>query len=463
MSNGRGAVELTAYLVPHPPLIVPGVGAGDEIPDTRAAYERVAAEAAALQPETIVIYSPHRILYGDYFHLSPGAAARGDIGQFRAPQVHFEVQYDQELAAAIVDAAEALDLPAGFLGERDPELDHGTMAPLYFLHPALPEAKIVRMSLSGLSLIDHYRLGMCVAEAIRQTGRRTLVIASGDMSHKLKADGPYGLAPEGAQHDAYVRSCLEDADIRRLLRIDPHVRSAAAECGFRSIVMAAGALDGLALDGQVYSYEGPYGVGYMVARLHGQGSAPSLLPLLEADVVEQMQATRAAEDPYVSLARHNVESCVREGRMVEIPADAPQEMLEERAGVFVSIHKQGSLRGCIGTITPVYENIAQEILHNSVSAAVRDPRFNPIEEDELESLDYSVDVLGPTEDIDGPEQLDVKRYGVVVSCEGRRGLLLPNLDGVDEVAEQIDIARQKGGISSDEPYTLQRFEVVRHY
>ncbi|MBQ3401010.1 MAG: AMMECR1 domain-containing protein, partial [Lachnospiraceae bacterium] len=104
-----------------------------------------------------------------------------------------------------------------------------------------------------------------------------------------------------------------------------------------------------------------------------------------------------------------------------------------------------------------------EIIYNAISASTRDPRFSAIRPDELDLLDINVDVLGEPEDITSPDELDVKRYGVIVSCGGRRGLLLPDLDGVDTVEEQIDIARQKGGIRKNEPYTLQRFEVVRHY
>ena len=138
-------------------------------------------------------------------------------------------------------------------------------------------------------------------------------------------------------------------------------------------------------------------------------------------------------------------------------------MLTRRAGTFVSLHKGGQLRGCIGTIAATTGSVAEEILQNAVSACSRDPRFPPVAPDELSRLEISVDVLGDLEPVDSPDQLDVKRYGVVVSHGMKRGLLLPNLDGVDTVEDQIDIARRKGGIGSSEPYRLERFEVVRHY
>jgi AmmeMemoRadiSam system protein A len=509
---------------------VPGVGNGDEIPSTRAAFERVASEVAEINPETIIYITPHSCLYGDYIHISPGTKASGDLRQFRARNVKFSVEYDEELAMLIGKLSTADGLPAGPLGERDTSLDHGVLVPMYFIGNAGADAgastgvnagadastgagartgastgvnadagaaKIVRISLSGFSLTDHYRFGMYIAEAVHRLGRRAVLIASGDMSHRLKEDGPYGFAPEGPLHDAHVKSCLEASDMRGLLSIEPSVREGAGECGLASVVVAAGYLDGRAVKSEVYSYEGPYGVGYLVAKLTGEGEAPSLLPDILADKESEIARVREAEDPYVRLARANVERYVttgrgmtvddiddrsgwqdkpstdsaaaRDNRSDELSAgnvvtqdNQPEELFTKRAGVFVSIKKDGELRGCIGTIAPVTDSIAAEILSNSVSAAARDPRFEPIDESELNSLTYSVDVLAEAESIAGPEELDVKRYGVIVSHRGRRGLLLPDLDGVDTPEQQIDIARKKGGIGENEPYTLERFEVIRH-
>ena len=142
----------------------------------------------------------------------------------------------------------------------------------------------------------------------------------------------------------------------------------------------------------------------------------------------------------------------------------PPEEMKERVGVFVSIHEHGQLRGCIGTISPCYDNIAREIIENAISACSKDPRFNPITEEELPYLEISVDVLGEAERIEDMRQLDPKRYGVICSTpDGRRGLLLPDLEGVDTVEQQVKIACQKGGIDpQDEDVIFERFEVVRH-
>ena len=157
-----------------------------------------------------------------------------------------------------------------------------------------------------------------------------------------------------------------------------------------------------------------------------------------------------------------MEAYVTTGRAMKMPKDLPPELTRDRAGTFVSIHKLGKLRGCIGTISPVTSCIAKEIIQNAISAASKDPRFDPIREDELKYLEINVDVLGEPEPVSSPEELDVRKYGVIVSCGMRRGLLLPDLEGVDTVEQQIEIAMQKGGIRKTDPYTLQRFEVIRH-
>lgn len=167
-------------------------------------------------------------------------------------------------------------------------------------------------------------------------------------------------------------------------------------------------------------------------------------------------------DPIVALAKETVETYVKTGKKPPLPKELAPEM-QDRAGVFVSIHKKnGALRGCIGTFEPQYKNVAGEIIANAISAATRDPRFEPIRPDELDNLEYSVDILTTPEPVDDVSQLDPKKYGVIVACGWRRGLLLPDLEGVDTVQYQIDICRQKGGIHPDEPVQLYRFEVKRH-
>lgn len=168
------------------------------------------------------------------------------------------------------------------------------------------------------------------------------------------------------------------------------------------------------------------------------------------------------QSPYVRLATSAIDEYVRHGRAMEVPEDTPPELKSTCAGAFVCLKIHGDLRGCIGTIEPVRCSLAEEIIDNAISAATRDPRFLPVEAEELPLLEVSVDVLAPPEEIDGPEHLDPKRFGVIVENGSRRGLLLPDLEGVDTPEQQVEIARHKAFIQRSEPVKLYRFEVNRH-
>ena len=457
---------LAAYMVPHPPMIVPDIGRGSEKQITRTirAYEAVADEIAALRPETIIISSPHSVLYADYFHVSPGKTAKGDFGRFGASRVSFQETYDHELCGKICELAEAKGFPAGTLGERDRHLDHGTMVPLYFVEQKYRDFRLIRIGLSGRSLAEHYAFGQIIREAIEQTGRRTVFIASGDLSHKLQEYGPYGFAPDGPEYDRRIMDVCGRGAFGEMLDFEESFCDKAAECGHRSFVIMAGVLDGLAVEARPLCHEDVTGVGYGICAFRPGAASEErkFLAIWRQKQAQELAKKRAGEDSYVRLARETIEKYVTAREWNTVPDTAPADMTERKAGVFVSIHEDGRLRGCIGTILPVYRSVAEEIIHNAVSASARDPRFDPIRPDELDKLEINVDVLTAPEKIAGKDELDVKRYGVIVSSGSKRGLLLPDLDGVDTVDEQVDIAMRKGGISPGEKITLERFEVIRH-
>ena len=457
---------IAAYMVPHPPMIVPAVGRGSErqIEATRAAYMRVAEEIAALAPETIIISSPHATMYADYFHISPGRSAEGSFSQFRAPQERFREEYDTELVKTIEHLAIAQDLPAGTRGQRDPSLDHGTMVPLYFIRQMYSSFRLVRVGLSGLPLEEHYHLGQVIQKAVEETGRRTVYIASGDLSHKLQTYGPYGFAPEGPQYDTRIMDLCSRAAFGDLFDFSEAFCEKASECGHRSFVIMAGALDGMAVEAERLSHEDVTGVGYGICAFHpaGPDDRRRFLDLWQSSLTQKVEQQRAKCDPWLQLAWQSVESWVLYHKALVVPEGLPAPLTQSCAGAFVSIHKQGRLRGCIGTLAPTQGSLAEEIIHNAISAAARDPRFDPIQPDELRLLEINVDVLGEPEDIDSEAELDVKRYGVIVTKGYRRGVLLPDLEGVDTVEQQVAIARQKAGIGPKEKVNLQRFEVVRH-
>ena len=466
-----------AFMVPHPPLIVPAIGGGreEEVRETIRSYEQVAEEIAKLRPETVIITSPHATMYADYFHISPGTGAKGSFSDFGAPQVSFEESYDGVLRDRICQIADEEGFPAGTEGERKTRLDHGTMVPLWFIRQKYSGFKLIRIGLSGLSLTEHYRLGEIIRQAADEIGRRVVFVASGDLSHKLQSHGPYGFAPEGPEYDSRIMDVMGRAAFGELFDFDENFCDKAAECGHRSFVIMAGALDGTAVNPRTYSHQDVTGVGYGICSFYpaSEGVSEEKTPgrsipdrhfRLAYIARQEQRVAEMAEhaDAYVRLARRSLESYILHRKVIDLPADLPAEMLRSRAGAFVSIHKEGRLRGCIGTILPTEDCVAREIIQNAVSASTRDPRFDAIRPEELPLLEINVDVLGEPEDIDSPDQLDVKRYGVIVTSSGRRGLLLPDLDGVDTVEQQIAIAKKKAGIGAKEKVKLQRFEVVRH-
>ena len=460
-----------AFVLPHPPLIIPSVGRGRErdIQDTVDAAEEIGRRIAALKPDTIVISSPHTTLYRDYFHISPGAHARGSFARFGAPQARYEVDYDVDFARRLSVCAEEAGIPAGTDYERAPELDHATMIALHFIQHHYTDFKAVRIGLSGLSSRIHYAIGKACQEVAAETGKRVVWLGSGDLSHKLLADGPYGFAPEGPRFDERICFDFATGDLTDILDIDESFADAAAECGLRSFQMMVGALDRTRVKSELLSYEGPFGVGYGVASLTLEGEAGTDASLDRLAEFEErrtaaLKKTKDAEDAYVRLARASLESWVTNHQRIKVPDGLDAEIVGRRAACFVSLKIDGRLRGCIGTLSPTKSSLAVEIIDNAISAGTRDPRFSPVRVSELKDIVYDVDVLSEPEPILSTSDLDVKRYGVIVSArDGRRGVLLPDLEGVDTVEDQIRIAADKGRIDLDfDDYQLERFEVVRH-
>ena len=461
---------LAAYAVPHPPLIIPTIGQGreGEIAATVRAYHETMCAAAEMRPDTVVIISPHATAYDDFFHISPGAGAEGNFAAFGHPEISIGIEYDEEFVRVLSSTASEKNIPAGTLGEKNPALDHGTMIPLFFLSEYLGDAptKFVRIGIAGLPAHTHALLGQAIAATAERLGRRTICIASGDLSHRLMEGGANGFAPEGAEFDELCTAFMKTGDFLSLLQIPGSFAEAAGHCGLNGLWVLAGALDRAATDAKLHSYEAPFGVGYAVAsftvtgRDAGTDYAARLVRAEDAAIAE----LRAAEDDYVRLARMSIEHFVRTHSFASLPSDLPQELIEKRAGAFVSIKKYGKLRGCIGTFLPAQKTLAEEIFYNAVSAAAHDGRFEPIEEHELNRLVYSVDVLSMPEPIESAAQLNPKIYGVIVKSltDNRRGLLLPDLAGIDTAEDQIAIAREKARIQPKEAIALARFTVERH-
>ncbi len=439
---------------PHPPIIVPEIG-GRHLKDVEATVrgvQEMMRRLVAARPDVVLIISPHAPLDPRSFSAYSGPRLRGDFWEFGAPQVEFDVPNHVVLLSRLAAVAHERGLPM-WLVPAGRRLDHGTMVPLYYLLQAGWRSSVLVVGLSLRPFEDHIRFGECLAEAAAQLGLRLALCASGDMSHRLKPGAPAGYHPEAHRYDEAIVEAIRAGDFERILRIDPDLREEAGEDIYRSLLIAYGALGRALHRPEVFSYEGPFGVGYMAAVLADYSDQAS-----EAE----SPAESIGESDLPALARRAVHAYVTEGRILDPPL-LLHGGAAERAGVFVSIKtRQGQLRGCIGTIEPTQENVAREVIHNAIAAATRDPRFDPVRADELDELVFSVDILSPPEPVADPHDLDPKRYGVIVEAEdGRRGLLLPDLPGIETVERQLHYARAKAGVRPDEPIQIYRFTVRR--
>ncbi len=457
---------VATYIVPHPPLIIPDIGRGDEkkIQKTIDAYHKIAKEINEIKPDTIIISSPHAVSYKDYFHISPIINMQGDFSHFGIEDVEMYPKCDTDLVYQIEKKAKAIDFPMGTLGTINQKLDHGVTVPLYFVNKYFDSYKLIVLGPSGLSSINHYHAGK-VIQAVIPRDKKVVWIASGDLSHKLLDSGPYGFEPQAPNFDKEISKALSEGNFLELLSLSSKHCRKVAECGIGSFTMMAGALDGYQVKPELLSYEGPFGVGYAVVKYTDlEFSTSRHFDVIYQSIMDSsINELRQNEDPYVTLARASLEYYVKNKRKLDPPSNLKDELLKTKAGVFVSLHLNDKLRGCIGTVIPTKGSIAEEIIDNAISAGTRDYRFNPVKKKELNKIEYSVDVLMPPERIESKDKLDVKKYGVIVSSGHKTGLLLPNLDGIDTVDEQINIAKQKAGINDYEDYKLHRFEVIRHH
>lgn len=461
---------LRYYLMPHPPLIIPAVGKGQErvIQNTIDACNKVGEEIGKLKPETIVIITPHGSMFSDAIAISNEDEIRGDFTQFRDFDTFIDGKIDKEFNKELINICTNENIPAAGIDSkllkqfnREFELDHGAMIPMYFVNKFYRDYKIVHVTYAMLSDIELYRFGMAIRKTANNLNKKIVFIASGDLSHRLTEDGPYEYSAEGAKFDKSLLENLQKGDVVSVFNMDKCMVEGAGECGLKSVYIMLGAMEGEDVKGELLSYEGPLGVGYGVMSFNNILSGKSNLEALINKKKDSFKQKISNSNPYVKLARESLNYYYSHGKMMSSPENLPREMLTNKNGVFISLKKFGNLRGCIGTFLPTTDSVAQEIIRNAVHAATEDPRFNRVSEDELEDIDLSVDVLSvPTKS--SKEELNPKIYGVIVSKGNRRGLLLPDLEGVDTIDYQLEIACEKAGINPYEDFEIEKFEVTRY-
>ena len=431
------------------------VVSGQFYPESPSQLKAVIAgmvDEKAVKEEVIGLISPHagyiysgsvtgavisRIKFKDTFIImGPNHTGRGKPlsimteGVWKTPLG--EVEIDSELGKQILATSSHL--------EEDSvahQYEHSIEVQLPFLQYFKKDIKIVPIILAYSSGAIYKEVGKELARAIKDLNREVVIIASSDMTH-------YEPQESARKKDNKAIEAMLDLDEDELLKRVSELNI--SMCGYAPAVSLISAAKEL----------GAVGAELVKYQTSGDTTGDYSTVVGYAGIV--IKGTEIS--PLARLAKETVETYIKEGK-----APRPEELtpeMKQRAGVFVSIHKLGGLRGCIGTFEPARSNVAEEIIANAISSATRDPRFPAVTPGELGDLSYSVDVLTAPEPVESQDQLDPKKYGVIVESGFRRGLLLPDLEGVDSVDSQIDICRQKAGIAPHEPIKLYRFEVKRY-
>lgn len=457
---------LGAFFVPHPIFAIPEIGKEkqNDLSATIASFNLIAKKVASLKPETIIWISPHAENYSDFFQIADGDVGLGSFKDYGCPDVSFRLLYDKALAREISRECKMYHLSGGVENSEEESIDHGTMVPLYFINREYRDFLSVRVGVSGQSFAEHYRFGQIIQSAIERTNKNVVIIASGDLSHCQSRTSVNGYRPEGAIYDEQIMRILNKANFGELLSFNRFLLGEAIQCCHRSLTILAGTLDRHDVETLRLSHEVPFGTGYGFCCFtpKEENQSRAFLNLYKEREALLAKEKRENADVYVRLAREAIETFIATKRKMALSSNVLAQLGKEKAGVFITIHHEGELRGCIGTIKPKKKNIGEEIIANAVAAACKDDRFEPITEKELDTLTISVDIIKDLIPVLSIMDLDSQQYGVMVEWEDKHAILLPKLPGIDTPDKQIEICKRKAGIPLYEDVDLYRFNVEHH-
>lgn len=262
---------LSGYLFPHPPIIVEEIGRGEEIKakETVKGCQALAKDIAHISPNTIIVITPHGPLFRDAISISTEENLIGNFRNFGNRNLNFEFENNVQLVNKIVERAHKENIIMAEIDKDfaktyniDLKLDHGTLVPLYFVNKEYKDFKLVHITYGLLSPQELFKFGKIIQSAVLELEEETIMIASGDLSHKLSNEGPYGYSPYGEQYDKEIINLLAKGDFKSIVDFDLNLCEKAGECALRSLMILAGFLDGFKIESKVLSYEGPFGVGY---------------------------------------------------------------------------------------------------------------------------------------------------------------------------------------------------------
>lgn len=459
------------FFLPHPPAAIPKVGGKTtaQLSKTREGLQKAAKTIAEQKPDTVIIITPHGPCFQDMFYMPSQKRISGDFSAFGCKKLILGFDNDLELAKLISGHVKNRGLNAGFADDATMkrfgipyDLDHGVTVPLYFIAQEYRDFKVLPISLSGLGGKEHYRFGILLREAIRQSDRNVVIIAGGNLSHKLSKNTPYGYSEDGVSFDQSIRKLLLAEDAKGFLTLSPKEIEKAAPCGINAYRTVLGTLDGFRFLPRILSYEAPLGIGYLCAELTCGKATESVFTHFLIEDEQQKELLRAREHSAVKLARYAIEAFLHGEKNPKVPPNTPEELLTAQSGVFVSLYNDGEQRGCIGTTCATHPNLAEEIIYNAICAATRDKEYAPIGLRELHDLTITVDVIHTPEEITDKNQIDPQKHGIIVENRGKIGIILPAVVGINTAEAQISAARERAGIHPWHRLKIRRFSVT-HY
>lgn len=456
---------IKTYLMPHAPILIPTI-AGEQAVQcqkTITSMQQIGSEIAMLKPKRIIIISPHGTVFTDGVAVLNVKQLRGDLADFGDSSIGIDQPCDCDFVKRLETAAfergimvAPIDTQMAVNFDIETKLDYGAVVPLAFINAHYSDYQLVHITYGLLPVTKLYQLGMVISKLCAELGGNSVLIASGDLSHAHQSDVEFA-----SDYDKWLCQAIADDQPLALLSNATSMRQRAQLCAFRSLAIMYGALDGRGYQVRLYSYQQPFGVGYAVASFEMDVQAKdSILAPLQQAVQMQNEKMRENEDDYIKLARYALE-CVVTGQTPDRTRLAQYNIAKQTKACFVSINNESGLRGCMGTTSPRYNDLKREIIHNAKLAATSDPRFDAIRADELADLWMSVDVLSTPERVTDPQQLNPKKYGIIVIKDHKQGVLLPDLEGIDTITDQIAIAKNKASITGSD-YQLSRFSVERH-
>lgn len=440
-----------AVLMCHAPIVVPEVAGNRarQCSETTRAMADAATRICAHAPDVLVIISPHATRHATRWGICTQTPLSGNFGPFGADNIGVTLPGAPDAAARLAPLARELRLTTRELAGD--ELDHGALVPLYFLNKAGFARPTLLLSPPEPGSRTEERMGQAIARAADQAGERWVVLASGDMSHRLTPGAPSGYHPLAKEFDRSFKARIDVGDLRGACAIDGDLRELAAEDVVDSCTVAAAAVGYRSHGHHTYCYEGPFGVGYLEALLFEESPPDEHVALAGPGKRPWPAMLRIARDAIAAKISHNAY------RVPVLPK--PWNTVQ---GVFVTLRdREGALRGCVGHVEPVFGTLSEEIAACAAAAATQDTRFPRVSPRELPTLRVEVSLLSRPELVTDIHTLDPQRYGVVVSSGRARGVLLPGVEGVDTIEEQLRIAAAKGQLPSSRSWVIERFDVQK--